>query len=71
MSILQPIDGLPDPKGSLSQTIPSRAIALANAQVQRTANTNKKRGPYQRYILSKALPIRIHYNNTELLINLY
>ena len=26
---LKPIDGLPDPKGSLSTTIPSAAIALA------------------------------------------
>ena len=27
---LKPIDGLPDPKGSLSTTIPSAAIASAN-----------------------------------------
>ena len=29
---LKPIDGLPDPKGSLSTTIPSAAIASANRE---------------------------------------
>ena len=29
---LKPIDGLPDPKGSLSTTIPSAAIVSANRE---------------------------------------
>ena len=33
LSVLKPIDGLPDPKGSLSTTIPSTAIAFANRRI--------------------------------------
>ena len=49
-------DGLPDPKGSLSHTVPSRAIARANREVEvelaaarREESRSKKRGPYKRY----------------------
>ena len=45
-------DGLPDPKGSLSGTIPSRAIAQANWEVQQILSHENggKRGPYKKYI---------------------
>ena len=54
MSILRyfkQASGLPDPKGPLSSTISSRAIAEANKQVQEAlgGEKNAKRGPYQRY----------------------
>ena len=45
MSIRQyfaPSDGLPDVSGSLSGSIPSRAIARANREVARVLNTTKK-----------------------------
>ena len=35
---LKPIDGLPDPKGSLSTTIPSTAIAFANRRIDISLN---------------------------------
>ena len=35
---LKPIDGLPDPKGSLSTTIPSAAIAFANRRIDISLN---------------------------------
>ena len=35
---LKPIDGLPDPKGSLSTTIPSTAIAFANWRIDISLN---------------------------------
>lgn len=49
-------DGLPDPKGSLSAVVPSRAIARANQEVQQTLadqsdkSGRKKRGPYKKYV---------------------
>ena len=48
---LKPRDGLPDPKGSLSLSVPSQAIARANREVQEAMNSKgrKKRGPYGRY----------------------
>ena len=42
-------DGLPDPKGSLSHTIPSRAISMANSEVTEAMTGDKKRGPYKKY----------------------
>ena len=48
---LKPRDGLPDPKGSLSLSVPSQVIARANREVQEVMNSKggKKRGPYGRY----------------------
>ena len=40
---------LPDPRGSLSQSLASRAIAAANREVEKTKNDeSKKRGSYTR-----------------------
>ena len=42
---LQPRNGLPDPRGSLSSSIPSQAIAAANREVEeaiRTASSGKR-----------------------------
>ena len=49
-SFFKPKDGLPDPKGSLSSSLPSKAIALANKEVEKatTSETGKKRGQYKR-----------------------
>jgi hypothetical protein len=43
-------DGLPDPRGILSSSLPSRAIAAANREVEAVLSTekSKKRGPYQK-----------------------
>lgn len=46
-------DGLPDPRGSLSATLPQRAISRANCEVQEelaeiVKEKAKKRGPYRR-----------------------
>ena len=53
MSLLRffkPIDGLPDPRGVLSSSIPSEAIEQANKEVQKaTSSKKKKRGPYIKY----------------------
>ena len=35
---LKPIDGLPDPKGSLSTTVPSTTIAFANRRIDISLN---------------------------------
>ena len=56
-------DGLPDPKGSLSTVIPSRAIARANQEaqqaiadqsdeqsVEQSGKSKKKRRPYKKYV---------------------
>ena len=54
MSILnyfKPRDELPDPKGSLSTSMSSAAIASANREVEKAmedTNKSKKRGPYTR-----------------------
>ena len=47
---LQPRNGLPDPRGSLSSSKPSQAIAAANREVEaiRTASSGK-RAPYGHY----------------------
>ena len=44
-------DGLPDPRGALSLSMPSSAIAQANTEVQKAIDSEKprKRGPYKRY----------------------
>ena len=47
---LQPRDGLPDPRGSLSCSVPSQAIAQANKEVEALRENKKvKRGQYKRY----------------------
>ena len=40
----QPENGLPDPKGSLSCSLPSQAIALANKEVVKVIGRTKKCG---------------------------
>ena len=40
--------GLPDPRGSLSQVIPARAIEVANKEVNE-AREPRKRRPYNRF----------------------
>ena len=42
--LIQPKNGLPDPKGSLSCSLPSQAIALANKEVEKVIGRTKKRG---------------------------
>ena len=47
-------DRLPNPNGSLSGTIPSRAIAQANWEVQQllvSQENGRKRGPYKEYVI--------------------
>ena len=42
---------LPDPKGSLAASVPSRTIAPANLEVQQLLNDSKKekkQGPYNK-----------------------
>ena len=47
---LKPKDGLPDPSGILSLSIPATAIAQANKEVQRATSSKKqKRGPFKKY----------------------
>ena len=46
---LKPINGLPDPKGSLSTTMSRASIASANQEVQKELNATKKRGQYKKY----------------------
>lgn len=45
-------EGLPDPRGSLSNSLTSRAISRANAEVEaeleKRKASDKKRGPYKR-----------------------
>ena len=44
-------DGLPDPSGSLSSSVSSRAITMANKEVRETINAKgKKCGPYNRLV---------------------
>ena len=47
---LKPINGLPDPKVSLSATLPSAAIASANREVEKVVGSGRKRGPYKKYV---------------------
>ena len=49
----KPVDGLPDPRGSLSSSMPSAAIASANREVEKVVEATKKEkksGPYKKYI---------------------
>ena len=47
LTYFKPKDGLPNPKGPLSLSIPSQAIALANSEVAKaTTDKSKKCGPY-------------------------
>ena len=58
LKYLQPKDGLPDPKGSLSLSVPPHAIAAANREVaEATSVANKKRGAYKRYTPKERLAI--------------
>ena len=41
----KPKDGLPNPKGPLSQSIPSQAIAVANIEVVKATGTVQKIEP--------------------------
>ena len=45
---MKPVGGLPDPRGSLSSSIPAQVIAEANKEVQKVMD-GSKRGPYKRY----------------------
>ena len=51
LRFFKPVDGLPDPKGSLSISLPSGAIASANREVLElsASEVGKKRGPYKKY----------------------
>ena len=53
MSIIhyfQRSDGLPDPRGALSNSLPPRAIALANSEIRKANQPeSRKRGTYHRY----------------------
>lgn len=50
LTYFKPQDGIPDPNGLLSVTVPSGAIALVNKEVEISLNATKekKRGPYVR-----------------------
>ena len=51
MSILnyfKPKDGLTNPKGPLSLSIPLQVIALANCEVTKATDKSKKLGPYKK-----------------------
>ena len=54
MSILnyfKPKDGLPDPKGPLSQSLSSRAIAAANSEIAKViGGAAKKCGEYNKWV---------------------
>ena len=52
---LKPRDGLPDPNGSLSQSVPSLAIAAVNEEVKKVKSGVKRRGLYRRYTPEKRL----------------
>ncbi len=47
---LRPVDGLPDPRGSLSSSIPTQAITEVNKEVQKAiCEARGRRGAYQKY----------------------
>ena len=48
---MRPVDGLPDPRGQLSLTLPSSSIVEANRLVQEVTKeaAKQKRGPYKTY----------------------
>ena len=47
---LKLINRLADPKGSLSATLPSAAIASTNWEVEKVVGAGKKRGAYKKYV---------------------
>ena len=53
LQYLKPINSLPDPKGPLTSSVSSEAIAAANKEVHKTmseSNTSgKKSGHYKKY----------------------
>ena len=65
MSLLQyfkPRDGLPDPRGPLSNSVASNAIAMANREVEKEiAKTKKKRGQYRRCVFVNKISVSIVY----------
>ncbi len=66
LKYLKPRDGLPNPKGTLSQTLPSRAIEAANREVvQATSEAGRKRGPYKRYSAEERLQIGKYEPRTQ------
>ena len=48
---MRPVNGLPDPQGQLSLTLPSSSIVEANHLVQEVMKeaAKQKRGPYKTY----------------------
>jgi predicted RNA-binding protein YlxR (DUF448 family) len=47
LNYFQPVNGLPDPKGELSESISPEAIALANREVKKAlSEKTKRRGSY-------------------------
>ena len=64
MALLQyykPVDGLLNPKGPLTSSICSQAIAAGNKEVQKAVGqssmTGKKRGPYKKYTATQCYEI--------------
>ena len=54
----KPLNGLLDPRGSLSASIPLRAITLANSKVEKVVGElTNKRGSYRKYV---SLPSKVH-----------
>lgn len=54
----KPIDGLPDPKGLLSLSVPLQTIAAANREmVKMTNEAGKECGLYRRYTSEEHLEI--------------
>ena len=53
---LKPVDGLPDPRGSITRVLPTSTVALANKEVQNVL-APKKRGPYKKYSPAQRLEI--------------
>ena len=54
---LQSKDNLPNPRGTLSSSMPSQAIAAANREVRKAAEIEKKHGPYKKYSASERADI--------------
>ena len=58
---LRPVNGLGDPKGSLSCSIPTQAIAQANREVENAVGSTigGKYGPYTKYSATQRSEIAI------------
>ena len=65
LHFFKPVDGLSNPKGSLSISLPSLAIASANREVLElsTSEVGKKRGPYRKYSPEERFEIGQYTNN--------